>query len=86
MKLAVSRETGKAHSWDASCGGPRELVENGVDGYVTESLDATAFAAAIERLLNDAPLRQSMSHSARTRVENRDWQEAFTRFWALSPE
>ncbi len=67
-------------------GGPRELVSNGVDGYVTKSLDVSDFAAAIERLINDAPLRQSMSHSARTRVENRDWQEAFTRFWALSPE
>ncbi len=67
-------------------GGPRELITHGVDGYITKSLDAADFAAAIARLLSDAPLRESMSHSARTRVENRDWHEAFTSFWALSPE
>jgi glycosyltransferase involved in cell wall biosynthesis len=67
-------------------GGPRELVSNGVDGYITKWLDVQDFAAAVECLLNNAPLRESMSHNALTRVENRDWQEAFTRFWAMSPE
>ena len=67
-------------------GGPRELITDGEDGYITKSLDANDLAAAIERLLTNTELRQTMSARSRARVENRDWSEAFQKFWAMSPE
>ena len=66
-------------------GGPRELVENGKTGYVTRSLDAGDFSAAVLRLVEDVKLRATMGKNARRSVEDRDWSEAFKKFWAISP-
>jgi glycosyltransferase involved in cell wall biosynthesis len=65
-------------------GGPRELVKNGVTGYVTRSLDVEDFTTATERLVADTGLRDSMRKNARAAVQDRDWSEAFARFWANS--
>lgn len=67
-------------------GGPRDLVAHGVDGLITRGLDADALAAAISRLAGDGDLRRSMGAGGRTRVEGRDWAEAFEQFWGASPE
>jgi glycosyltransferase involved in cell wall biosynthesis len=65
-------------------GGPRELVKNGVTGYVTRSLDVEDFTTATERLVADPALRDAMRANALAAVQNRDWSEAFTRFWGNS--
>ncbi len=67
-------------------GGPKELIRQGVDGFVTPALDAPAFADAVIRILKDPALRQSMSLAALDAVKDRNWQAAFEKFWALSPE
>jgi glycosyltransferase involved in cell wall biosynthesis len=67
-------------------GGPRDLVSNGVDGFVTKGQDASELAEAIRKLAIDADLRKIMGASGRTRVETRDWTEAFQKFWNESPE
>ena len=67
-------------------GGPRDLVSHGVDGFVTKGQDAADLAEAIRRLAADVDLRKSMGASGRTRVETRDWTEAFQKFWNESPE
>ncbi|MGA3170272.1 MAG: glycosyltransferase [Chthoniobacteraceae bacterium] len=65
-------------------GGPRELVKNGVTGYVTRSLDVEDFTTATERLVADPALRETMRTNALAAVRDRDWSEAFERFWANS--
>jgi len=65
-------------------GGPRELVKNGVTGYVTRSLDVDDFSIAMERLVTDADLRKKMQVNALAAVQDRDWSEAFARFWSAS--
>ena len=65
-------------------GGPRELVKNGVTGYVTRSLDVDDFTTATERLVADPALRETMRANARAAVASRDWSDAFARFWATS--
>ncbi|HWL53574.1 MAG TPA: glycosyltransferase [Chthoniobacteraceae bacterium] len=67
-------------------GGPKDLVEEGVTGLITKSLDVGSFTQAVRRLLQNPELRCQMGQNARKAVENRDWAEAFRRFWALSPE
>ncbi|MEI8292542.1 MAG: glycosyltransferase [bacterium] len=67
-------------------GGPRDLVSHGVDGYITKAHDAVALADAISLLASDSPLRKSLGEAGRSRVESRDWTEAFNRFWNESPE
>jgi glycosyltransferase involved in cell wall biosynthesis len=67
-------------------GGPKELVTEGVNGYITRSLDTDDFLHAIERLLAAPDLRQTMATAAYQGVQNRAWSGAFQRFWALSPE
>jgi glycosyltransferase involved in cell wall biosynthesis len=67
-------------------GGPRELVQHGKDGLITKSLDAGELAEAIRRLAEDSGMRELMGSAARGRVENRDWSEAFEKFWSASPE
>ncbi len=67
-------------------GGPRDLVEDGKDGFITKALDVGELAQAIRKLATDGALRERMGVAARVRVENRDWSEAFERFWHASPE
>ena len=67
-------------------GGPCELVEDGVTGFVTKSLDAESFASAAGNLIADHPLREQLSANARRAVENRDWNEAFQKFWTISAD
>ena len=67
-------------------GGPKELVQEGVNGYVTRSLDVEDFTRAVRTLVADAPLRRQLGAQARQSVQNRDWSRAFQAFWALSPQ
>ncbi len=50
------------------CGGMREAVTDGVDGFVTPVRDPYYIAQALEKLWRDPALRQSMGEKARQRV------------------
>jgi glycosyltransferase involved in cell wall biosynthesis len=67
-------------------GGPKDLVANGTDGFVTKGLDLDALTDAVKRLVLDAPLRRSMGEASRARVAGRDWTHAATLFWEESGE
>lgn len=51
------------------CGGMREAVVDGLEGFVVPIRDAGAMAVAIERLAQDPPMRERMGQAARQRVE-----------------
>jgi len=67
-------------------GGPRDLVEHGKDGLITKGFDAVGLAAAISELAGDPALRSRIGAAGRARVEDRDWTEAFEKFWNESAE
>lgn len=52
-------------STDCPCGGPRCIIENGVNGFLTPVGDTDATAKAMDRLLSDENLRKSFSAKAR---------------------
>jgi glycosyltransferase involved in cell wall biosynthesis len=49
--------------------GLRESVDDGVSGLVFPTGNSVALAAAMERLLDDGPLRERLSRQARRRIE-----------------
>jgi glycosyltransferase involved in cell wall biosynthesis len=51
--------------------GVREQIEDGFNGFVVPPSDKTALATAIEKLLADQNLRQTMGQSGRERVLTR---------------
>lgn len=65
-------------------GGPRELVEDGVDGCVTRGGDLGELVEAVRRLCADVGLRRTMGDASRRRVEDRSWPNAARKFWAVS--
>jgi glycosyltransferase involved in cell wall biosynthesis len=67
-------------------GGPRDLVQDGTDGFVTRALDLPGLVRAASKLALDTPLRSRMGRAARERVSARDWSKAFHSFWHTSPE
>ena len=67
-------------------GGPKELVEDGVDGVVTKALDAEDFCRGIRILAENQSLRQEMAGRARQKVTNRSWPNAFHNFWAATAD
>jgi glycosyltransferase involved in cell wall biosynthesis len=67
-------------------GGPKDLIEAGVTGYITPALDPEAFAAQITGALADPARHAAMRTAARQAVESRDWREAARRFWAISED
>ncbi|MEP6776968.1 MAG: glycosyltransferase [Chthoniobacterales bacterium] len=68
----------------SDAGGPKELVENGVNGLVTKAHDVSDFADAIAKLITDAELRSYMGSKARESVVNRTWSGAFRKFWEIT--
>jgi glycosyltransferase involved in cell wall biosynthesis len=62
-------------------GGPCELVNDGIDGFITRAMDVGDFAGGLRLLCKDADLRAKMGREARHRVENRNWNHAFRQFW-----
>ncbi|MFH1690675.1 MAG: glycosyltransferase [Candidatus Eisenbacteria bacterium] len=52
-------------------GGNRELIENGVTGYIVPAGDAAGIARHVLELLGDPDLRQRMGAAGRTRVRSR---------------
>jgi glycosyltransferase involved in cell wall biosynthesis len=58
------------------CGGNRECVAEGETGFRVRSGDVAALAAALERLLEDAPRRAAFGAEARRRVAARHGREA----------
>ena len=67
-------------------GGPKDLIEDGVDGLITKGLDLDALTAAITKLCDDPPLRKKMGEASRARVAERDWNRAARLFWEGSEE
>jgi glycosyltransferase involved in cell wall biosynthesis len=62
-------------------GGPKELVEDRVNGLVTKAHDAEDVARAITLLAGDNMLRTRMGEKARQSVLDRSWPDAFQKFW-----
>ncbi|MBI4025674.1 MAG: glycosyltransferase [Verrucomicrobia bacterium] len=62
-------------------GGPRELINDGETGYVTQAKNADSLLDAMRRLAADADLRRAMSRAARQRMSQRTWEKAFEDFW-----
>jgi glycosyltransferase involved in cell wall biosynthesis len=62
-------------------GGPCELVNDGVDGFIARALDVGDFVRVLRLLCKDGELRAKMGQEARNRVENRNWNNAFRQFW-----
>jgi glycosyltransferase involved in cell wall biosynthesis len=67
-------------------GGPKDLIEEGVDGLITKGLDLDALTTAIGKLAADSELRSRMGVAARARVAERDWSRAARLFWEESAE
>jgi len=65
-------------------GGLPEVVEDGVTGFVVPKGDATALAAALDKLLSDPALRERMGRAGRERALARfDWMGVAERFELL---
>jgi glycosyltransferase involved in cell wall biosynthesis len=64
-------------------GGPKDLIADGVTGFISRALDANDFARLTVRLASDVALRQRMSAEAHRSVQDRDWAEAGRQFWAV---
>lgn len=65
-------------------GGPRELVTDGADGFVTRGGDLAELCDATRRLCADQERRRIMGAAARKRVEDRSWPNAAQRFWEIT--
>ncbi len=63
-------------------GGPKDLIEDGKSGLITRALNVEDFTRAVTKLTDDPALRQTMSVAAHRTVQDRDWAEAGSTFWA----
>jgi len=54
----------------ADVGGPRDVVEDGVDGLRVPWGDASALADALRRLLHDAPLCEALGAAGRSKAQS----------------
>lgn len=56
-------------------GGQRNLIRDGVDGYLVDHTRWGAFAEKVEALVTDNALRHQFSRAARAAVENNTWDK-----------
>jgi phosphatidylinositol alpha 1,6-mannosyltransferase len=57
-----------------AAGGPLDLVDDGVTGFLVPPGDSGALAAAVAKLVSDPQLRAAQGHEARQKVLGRTWQ------------
>jgi len=57
-----------------AAGGPLDLVEDGVTGYLVRPVNRDAFTAAVARLAADPALRTAFGAAGRRKVAGRSWQ------------
>jgi glycosyltransferase involved in cell wall biosynthesis len=55
--------------------GCRQVIENGVEGYIVPARSSAGLADAMQRLADDKELRHKMGAAARVRAEARFGQE-----------
>lgn len=70
-------------------GGPIDLIEHGVTGFLYKPGDLASMRAHVRTLADDAGLRQQMGAAARISTENRTWDavnEQITRHYANAVE
>lgn len=70
-------------AFDCPCG-PREIIEDGKDGFVVENKNIKQFAERLSLLIEDEPLRKKMGNNARRNVQRynidiigKQWDELF---------
>ena len=62
-------------------GGPKDLIVQGITGYITRALNVADFTAHVEKIARDPARRQAMGIEAQRAVQDRDWAEAGRQFW-----
>ena len=63
-------------------GGPREMMDDGLSGFVLPGADAAAWCKAMNDLIADEPLRQRMSRTGPLRMARYSPANAFETFWS----
>jgi phosphatidylinositol alpha-mannosyltransferase len=63
----------------SNIGGFGEVLEDGVEGMLVPPRDAEALAAAMDRLLSDATLREQMGRAGTLRAEPYSWEHVSAR-------
>jgi len=58
-------------------GGPREIVQAGVNGFLVDHTEATEMAARVLQLLEDKALRRRLGQAGRARVESEFSQQRY---------
>ena len=56
-----------------AAGGPIDLVDDGITGFLVKPFDASAIAAAVAKLASDPALRTAQGQGARRRMLGRTW-------------
>jgi phosphatidylinositol alpha 1,6-mannosyltransferase len=56
-----------------AAGGPIDLVDDGITGFLVKPFDASAIAAAVAKLASDPALRTAQGQGARRRMMGRTW-------------
>lgn len=67
-------------STDCPCGGPRMLIEDGVNGLLFPVNDLNALVVSIEKLLENKALKDSMSKAARWNAQKYQEAEIFNQW------
>lgn len=65
---------------DCPCGGPKSLIEDGVNGLLTPVNDVEAMKKCLERLITDRDLRQKISKNAKGILSSND-SETIIELW-----
>jgi glycosyltransferase involved in cell wall biosynthesis len=57
------------------CGGPRDIIEDGVNGFLVPVGDAAAIVSRVQLLLDDAAIRDQMRLRAQETVGHFTWDK-----------
>ncbi|OOZ40894.1 hypothetical protein BOW53_06045 [Solemya pervernicosa gill symbiont] len=66
-----------------ACGGPEDMIESGVNGYLAGVNDVAGLATALERLCGDTELRSRMGAHAKASVTGMEWGTIEQRYMSL---
>jgi glycosyltransferase involved in cell wall biosynthesis len=65
------------------CGGSKELITEGANGFIIKMRDSADIAAKLEKLINDKDLCQRLGHKSREVAENMSWEKVAKSYYAI---
>lgn len=81
--LTEAMACGKPAVFTDCLSGPREIIQDGIDGFLVPTADPLALSEALKKMISDDVLRKKMGRAAKENVQRFSWEKINQKWQSL---